>query len=63
LNPDTDGDGLRDGEELNMYRTDPLKADTDAGSVDDFTEITEELIHLILMMMSLRWTFQLFLKE
>ena len=30
---------LKDGEEVNMYRTDPLKPDTDAGSVDDFTEI------------------------
>ncbi|MCL4280361.1 MAG: OmpA family protein, partial [Ignavibacteriaceae bacterium] len=26
-------------EEVNMYRTDPLKADTDGGTIDDFTEV------------------------
>ena len=40
MNPDTDSDGLKDGEEINMYRTDPLKADTDGGTVNDFTEVS-----------------------
>jgi len=30
---------LNDGEELNMYRTDPLNPDTDGGSVSDFIEV------------------------
>ena len=39
MKADTDGDGLNDGEEITNYKTDPLKADTDDGSVDDFTEV------------------------
>jgi outer membrane protein OmpA-like peptidoglycan-associated protein len=39
LNPDTDGEGLTDGEEINMYRTDPLNPDTDLGTVTDFIEV------------------------
>jgi outer membrane protein OmpA-like peptidoglycan-associated protein len=38
-NPDTDGDGLTDGDEVKKYHTDPLKADTDGGGVDDGTEV------------------------
>jgi len=39
LNSDSDGDGLNDGEEINMYRTDPLNPDTDGGSVSDLIEV------------------------
>ncbi|MBS1859361.1 MAG: Ig-like domain-containing protein [Acidobacteria bacterium] len=51
-NPDTDGDGLLDGEEVNAtghnctvgahpvcYHTNPLLADTDGDGVNDYTEI------------------------
>ena len=38
-NPDTDGDGLTDGEEVNRYGTDPTKADTDGDGLTDGEEI------------------------
>ena len=38
-NPDTDADGLLDGEEVWMYFTDPLNADTDGGGVNDGDEV------------------------
>ena len=38
-NPDTDGDGLKDGEEVNKYKTDPLKADTDGDGLTDGDEV------------------------
>ncbi len=38
-NPDTDGDGLLDGEEVFVYFTNPLKADTDADGLTDYDEI------------------------
>ncbi len=38
-NPDTDGDGLLDGEEFLTYKTDPLKADTDGDGLTDGEEI------------------------
>ncbi len=38
-NPDTDGDGLKDGEEVNTYKTDPLKADTDGDGLKDGEEV------------------------
>ncbi len=38
-NPDTDGDGLKDGEEVFTYYTDPLKADTDGDNLTDYDEI------------------------
>ena len=38
-NPDTDGDGLKDGEEVNKYNTDPLKADTDGEGLNDYDEV------------------------
>ncbi|MDQ3654489.1 MAG: hypothetical protein M3457_05365 [Chloroflexota bacterium] len=34
-NPDTDGDSLGDGNEVNQYGTDPLDADTDQDGLDD----------------------------
>jgi outer membrane protein OmpA-like peptidoglycan-associated protein len=38
-NPDTDADGLKDGEEVNKLKTDPLKADTDADGLNDGDEV------------------------
>ncbi|MFX0112918.1 MAG: M20/M25/M40 family metallo-hydrolase [Candidatus Hodarchaeota archaeon] len=40
-NPDTDRDGLLDGEEVNTYHTDPLKLDTDDDALSDGMEITD----------------------
>lgn len=36
---DTDGDGLSDGEEVNIYGTDPLSVDTDGDGLTDYEEI------------------------
>jgi outer membrane protein OmpA-like peptidoglycan-associated protein len=38
-NPDTDGDGLTDGDEVHKYHTNPLKADTDGDGLSDYDEI------------------------
>jgi hypothetical protein len=38
-NPDTDGDRLSDGQEVNQYRTNPLLRDTDGDGVGDGLEI------------------------
>ncbi|MBI4135323.1 hypothetical protein HY477_01145 [Candidatus Uhrbacteria bacterium] len=38
-NPDTDGDGLTDWEEVAHYRTDPLKPDTDGDGYSDGQEV------------------------
>lgn len=38
-NPDTDGDGLNDGDEVNKYHTNPLKADTDGDGYPDGLEV------------------------
>lgn len=38
-NPDTDGDGLSDGDEVHLYRTNPLKADTDGDGLNDGAEV------------------------
>jgi outer membrane protein OmpA-like peptidoglycan-associated protein len=38
-NPDTDGDGLKDGEEVKRYKTNPTKADTDGDGLSDGDEI------------------------
>lgn len=40
-NEDTDGDGLRDGDEVTKYGTDPLRADTDGDGVNDAAEIAQ----------------------
>ena len=37
-NSDTDGDGLKDGEEVNTYGSSPTKIDTDGDGYDDKTE-------------------------
>jgi hypothetical protein len=39
IGPDTDGDGLTDSEELNVFGTDPLNPDTDADGLTDGTEV------------------------
>ncbi len=36
---DTDGDGLRDGDEVNRYRTDPLDDDSDGDGLKDGAEV------------------------
>jgi len=38
-NPDTDGDGLNDGEEYLTYKTDPLNPDTDVDGLSDGNEV------------------------
>ena len=38
--PDTDGDGLLDGQEVNQYGTDPKKQDTDGDTLIDGAEVT-----------------------
>ena len=38
-NPDSDGDSLSDGDEVNVYGTNPLLIDSDGGGADDGTEI------------------------
>lgn len=37
---DSDGDGLSDGEEVTVHKTDPAKADTDGDGYSDSTEIS-----------------------
>ena len=37
--PDTDGDGLSDGDEVDFYGTDALRADTDGDGLDDADEL------------------------
>ncbi|GGO75319.1 binary toxin-like calcium binding domain-containing protein [Nocardioides deserti] len=39
---DTDGDGLKDGAEVNQHKTDPLKPDTDGDGVKDGAEVSGE---------------------
>ena len=39
FNPDTDGDGLGDGEEVKTYRTNPLAPDTDSDGLGDGEEV------------------------
>ncbi len=41
FNPDSDSDGLSDGEEVNEYGTDPLGRDTDGDGVDDGAEVRQ----------------------
>ncbi len=41
LNPDTDGDGLKDGEEIKTFNTDPLNADSDGDGLADGAEVKE----------------------
>lgn len=38
-NPDTDGDGLKDGPEVEQYKTNPLNKDTDGDSLNDGDEV------------------------
>lgn len=41
FDPDSDDDGLADGEEVNEYGTDPLGRDTDGDGVDDGAEVRQ----------------------
>jgi outer membrane protein OmpA-like peptidoglycan-associated protein len=41
-NPDSDGDGLKDGAEVNKYFTNPLRLDSDSDKLDDGDEV---LVH------------------
>ena len=47
-NPDSDGDGVADGDELNLYATDPTVSDTDGDGVSDgeelFGSLTDPLV-------------------
>lgn len=38
-NPDTDGDGLKDGAEVDQYKTNPLNKDTDGDTLTDGDEV------------------------
>lgn len=38
-NPDTDGDGLNDGDEVIVYKSSPLNSDTDADGLSDGDEV------------------------
>jgi outer membrane protein OmpA-like peptidoglycan-associated protein len=38
-NPDSDGDGIKDGEEAHRYKTNPKKADTDGDGLKDGEEV------------------------
>lgn len=38
-NPDTDGDGISDGDEVKIYGTNPLMPDTDLDGISDYDEI------------------------
>ena len=40
-NPDTDGDGLNDGDEVHTYRTNALKTDTDGDGLKDGEEVLQ----------------------
>ena len=41
LNPDTDGNGLSDGDEVNTYFTNPLNPDTDGNGLSDGDEVNK----------------------
>lgn len=41
--PDTDGDGLSDGDEVRLLKTDPLSRDTDGDGLDDREEVLRGL--------------------
>ena len=43
LDPDSDNDGLTDGDEVNEYETDPNDPDTDDGGVSDGDEVDQGL--------------------
>ena len=38
-NPDTDGDGLSDGDEMSKYHTNPMEKDTDGDGLTDYEEV------------------------
>ena len=42
-NPDTDFDGVNDGDEVHTYKTNPLKKDTDSDGISDSDELNKYL--------------------
>lgn len=38
-NPDSDSDKIKDGDEVNIYKTNPLNSDTDEDGINDYDEI------------------------
>ncbi|MFN3873714.1 MAG: OmpA family protein [Ignavibacterium sp.] len=38
-NPDSDADGIKDGDEVKIYKTNPLNADTDSDGISDYDEL------------------------
>ena len=47
LDPDTDGDGLNDGDEVNTFSTDPLNEDSDDDGLSDGQEVSAGLDPLV----------------
>jgi outer membrane protein OmpA-like peptidoglycan-associated protein len=47
FNPDSDGDGLNDFEEVNKYRSNPLNSDSDGDGLTDGMEVTSTLTDLL----------------
>ena len=47
-NPDSDGDGLKDGEEVKKYNSNPLNADTDGDGLKDGEEVNKYITKLVL---------------
>ena len=41
LSPDTDGDGLKDGDEVHRHKTNPVKTDTDGDGLNDGEEVSK----------------------
>ena len=41
INPDTDGDALKDGEEVHQHKTNPNKADSEGDGLNDGDEVTK----------------------
>ncbi|WP_455392711.1 transglutaminase domain-containing protein [[Eubacterium] cellulosolvens] len=48
FNPDSDGDGLLDGHEVNIYHTDPLDPDSDNDKLNDGVEVNSRYTHSVI---------------
>lgn len=44
-NPDTDGDGLKDGDEVKKYSTNPLSKDSDNDELNDYDEVIKYMTY------------------
>jgi hypothetical protein len=51
--PDIDGDGLSDGDEVNVYLSNPTNRDTDADTIPDGWEVNNGLDHWMQTMQQL----------